>query len=61
MTFEEHQAHAIAEAFWQAAASDGRPSERWRYDTPRHREVWLQCARASIQAAREFKARKVAA
>jgi hypothetical protein len=58
MTLEQHLARAICEAFWRTA-EDPRT---WATSTPLQREVFTLCAKAAIEAGREYrKAREGAA
>lgn len=51
MTLEEHLARAICEAFWRTAEEP----RLWATSTPLQREVFLLCARAAIEAGREYR------
>jgi hypothetical protein len=51
MTLEETLARAIAGAFWETAEQP-RP---WDAHSPMHKQVWMNCARAAVEAGRKFR------
>jgi hypothetical protein len=51
VTLEETLARAIAGAFWETAEQP-RP---WDAHSPMHKQVWMNCARAAVEAGKKFR------
>jgi hypothetical protein len=51
VTLEETLARAIAAAFWETAEQP----RSWDAHSPMHKQVWMNCARAAVEAGRKFR------